>query len=88
MDVYIGWLGKVHNTRNSLLYRIGNSGRLFPDWKLNLCEVICKKFGDNFCEKWNDVRVQNTHSTTAQNSDNTTTHAVEIQNAIKDFLSS
>lgn len=42
MDVYIGWPGKVHDARvfvNSTLYRKGNSGKLFPDWKKDLCGI-------------------------------------------------
>ena len=42
MDVYIGWPGKVHDTRdfvNSSLYHKGMNSTLFPDWKRNICGV-------------------------------------------------
>ena len=35
-DVYIGWPGRVHNARvfsNSTLYKKGQDGTLFPEWK-------------------------------------------------------
>ncbi len=36
IDVYIGWPGRVHDARvfvNSSLYKRGQAGTLFPDWK-------------------------------------------------------
>lgn len=35
-EVYIGWPGRVHDARvfaNSSLYKRGQGGKLFPDWK-------------------------------------------------------
>ena len=42
MDVYIGWPGKVHDARvfaNSAVFKHGNEGTLFPDWKKNISGV-------------------------------------------------
>ena len=36
IDVYVGWPGRVHDARvfvNSSLYKRGQAGTLFPDWK-------------------------------------------------------
>ena len=36
IDTYIGWPGRVHDARvfvNSSLYKRGQAGTLFPDWK-------------------------------------------------------
>ena len=41
-EVYIGWPGRVHDARvfvNSSLFKRGQDGTLFPDWK----ETICNK---------------------------------------------
>ena len=46
MDVYIGWPGKVHDSRvfvNSSLYNKGMSSTLFPDWKRNICGVQVRR---------------------------------------------
>ena len=40
MEVYIGWPGRVHDARvfvNSSLYKRGQDGTLFPDWKKTIC---------------------------------------------------
>ena len=40
MEVYIGWPGRVHDARvfvNSSLYKRGQDGTLFPDWKETIC---------------------------------------------------
>ena len=42
MDVYIGWPGKVHDARvfaNSRVFKHGNEGTLFPDWKKDISGV-------------------------------------------------
>ena len=50
-DVYIGWPGRVHDARvfvNSSLYKRGQDGTLFPDWKetINGKEVPLLVLGD------------------------------------------
>ena len=35
VDIYIGWPGRVHDARvfaNSTLYRMGQEGKLLPNW--------------------------------------------------------
>ena len=42
MVVYIGWPGKVHDARvfaNSRVFKHGNEGTLFPDWKKDISGV-------------------------------------------------
>ena len=64
-DVYIGWPGRVHDARvfiNSSLYRRGESGRLFPNWKKTIAgkEIPLLVLGDpllswlmkSFPDKW------------------------------------
>ena len=50
-DIYIGWPGRVHDARvfiNSSLYRRGESGRLFPNWKKTIAgkEIPLLVLGD------------------------------------------
>ena len=43
MDVYICWLGKVHDTRvfvNSSLYHRGSTSTVFPDWKKTIISHV------------------------------------------------
>lgn len=51
MEVYIGWPGRVHDARvfvNSSLYKRGQDGTLFLDWKETICgkEVPLLVLGD------------------------------------------
>ena len=51
VDVYIGWPGRVHSARvlvNSSLYKRGQDGTLFPDWKESICgeEIPLLVLGD------------------------------------------
>ena len=42
MDIYIGCPGKVHDVRvfaNSRVFKHGNEGTLFPDWKKDISGV-------------------------------------------------
>ena len=48
LDVYVGWPGKVHDARvfaNSSVYRKGQNGSLFPDWKRSISGVqVCSYY--------------------------------------------
>jgi hypothetical protein len=51
LAIYIGWPGRVHDARvfiNSSLYRRGESGRLFPNWKKTIAgkEIPLLVLGD------------------------------------------